>query len=174
MAVDLILHDDRLDLLTERVDVAFRIGALPDSAMVQRALPPIPLVLCASPEYLARRGRPATPAELADHDCLDFFTTGPSRWRLSTSQGAREQPVSGPVRADSAQALRLFALAGLGIAMAPRPVVRGDLADGTLCEILKDHQPEPLRLSILALPGRLQTPRVQGFVDMVREELTDT
>ena len=68
--VDLVLSDDRLDLLTERMDMAFRIGALGNSTMLQRALPPVPLILCAAPEYLARRGRPMTPIDLAEHDCL--------------------------------------------------------------------------------------------------------
>ena len=171
MKVDLVLGDDRLDLLTERMDIALRIGALADSTMVQRALPSVPLVPCASPDYLARRGVPATPAELAEHDCLDFFTTGPSVWRFQTPAGLEPVPISGPVRANSGQALRMFALDGLGIAMPPWPLVKRDLEVGALCEVLKGYAPEPLPLHLLTLPGPMDTPKVRGFVAIVSEDL---
>ena len=171
MKVDLVLGDNRFDLLTERMDIALRIGTLADSAMVQRALPPVPLVLCAAPEYLARRGRPATPIDLTDHDCLDFFTTGPSVWRLRTRDGPKPVPISGPVRANSGQALRMFALVGLGIAMPPWHLVRRDLEEGALCEVLRGCTPEPLPLHLLALPGRMDTPKARRFVAIVSESL---
>ena len=171
MKVDLVLGDNRLDLLTERMDVALRFGALADSTMVQRALPPVPLVLCAAPDYLARRGVPATPADLAEHDCLDFSTAGPSVWRLRTPDGLEPVPVSGPVRANSGQALRMLALDGLGIAMPPSPLVTRDLKDGTLREVLPGYAPEPLPLHLLALPGRMDTPKVRHFVRIVSEDL---
>ena len=172
MKVDLVLADNRLDLLTERMDIAFRFGALSDSTMMQRALPSVPLVPCAAPDYLARRGVPVTPVELADHDCLDFFTTGPGVWRFRTSAGLEPVPISGPVRANSGHALRMFALDGLGIAMPPWPLVKRDLEKGVLCRILPGYTPEPLSLHLLALPGRLDTPKVRHFVEIVSENLS--
>lgn len=171
MKVDLVLGDSRLDLLTERMDIALRIGALADSTMVQRALPPVPLVPCAAPDYLAHRGEPVTPADLADHDCLDFFTTGPSVWRFRTPCGVEPVSISGPVRANSGQALRMFALDGLGIAMPPWPLVKRDLEVGALREILRGYAPEPLPLHLLTLPGRMDTPKVRQFIDIVLENL---
>ena len=171
MKVDLVLADDRLDLLSDRIDLALRIGALADSTLVQRALAPVPLVLCASPGYLARRGPPTTPLDLLEHDCLDFFTTGPNVWRLRTADGLKPVPISGPVRANSGQALRMLALDGLGIAMPPLQLVERDLRGGALCEILKDCTPEPLPLHLLALPGRMDTPKVRKFVAIVTEHL---
>lgn len=173
MKVDLVLRDDRLDLLTERMDIALRIGALADSTLVQRALPPVPLVPCAAPDYLARRGEPATPVELVEHDCLDFSTNGSGVWRFRTGDGLQPVPISGPVRANSGQALRLFALAGLGIAMPPRPLVKRDLDDGVLREVLPGHTPEPLPLHLLALPGRMDTPKVRQFVDIIAEDMLE-
>ena len=171
MKVDLVLDDNRLDLLTERLDIALRIGPLANSSMVQRALPPIPLVPCAAPDYLARRGQPATPIDLAGHDCLDFFTTGPSVWRFRTPNGLTPAPITGPVRANCGQALRMLALDGLGIAMPPWPLVRRDLEEGALCEVLRGYTPEPLPLHLVALPGRMDTPKVRQFVVTVSEEL---
>ena len=170
MKVDLVLGDSRLDLLTDRMDIALRFGALSDSTMVQRALPPVPLVPCAAPDYLARRGMPATPVELAEHDCLDFFTTGPSVWRFRTPDGLKPVPISGPVRANSGQALRMFALDGLGIAMPPWPLVKRDVEKGALCEVLRGYTPEPLPLHLLALPGRMDMPKVRQFVAIVTED----
>ena len=172
MAVDLVLHDDRLDLLTERLDLAFRLGALPNSALVQRALPPIRFALCAAPDYLDRRGRPATPTDLAGHACLDFFTVGTNAWRFGTSDNAITVPISGPARVNSGQAMRMLALAGLGIARLPRPVVQGDLAEGTLCELVLDQAPEPLALHLIALPGRMDTLKVRAFIDIITEEIS--
>ena len=171
MKVDLVLDDNRLDLLTERMDLALRIGPLANSSMVQRALPPVPLVPCAAPEYLARRGPPARPIDLAQHDCLDFFTTGPSVWRFRTPDGLVPVPITGPIRANSGQALRMFALDGLGIAMPPWPLVRRDLEKGALCEVLRGYAPEPLPLHLLALPGRMDNPKVRQFVAIVSEDL---
>lgn len=171
MKVDLVLDDNRLDLLTDRMDLALRIGRLADSSMVQRALPPVPLVPCAAPEYLARRGRPAKPTDLAEHDCLDFFTMGPSVWRFRTPDGLTPVPITGPIRANSGQALRMFALDGLGIAMPPWPLVKRDLEEGALCEVLRGYTPEPLPLHLLALPGRMDTPKVRQFVAIVSEDL---
>ena len=171
MKVDLVLADNRLDLLTERMDVAFRFGALADSTLVQRALPPVPLILCATPDYLSRRGVPATPAELTEHDCLDFSTSGSSVWRFRTKAGLQPVPVSGPVRANSGQALRTFALGGLGIAMPPWPLVKRDLEEGALCTVLPGYPPEPLPLHLLALPGRMDTPKVRQFIAIVSEDM---
>lgn len=167
MQVELILRDERLDLLSERIDVALRVGALGDSTMVQRALAPLPLVMCATPDYLALRGHPTKPADLDGHACLQFLTAGPSVWPLRAEQGVVIKPVSGPVRANSGEALKAFALAGLGIAMAPLCIVEDELKRGTLCEVLHEHAPEPLGLHLLALRGRMDAPKVRRFVDLV-------
>lgn len=168
--IDLILRDDRLDLVSERIDVALRIGALPDSTLVQRALDSLPLVMCATPGYLRRHGRPHVPADLDHHACLSFSHHRASSWPLESEQGVGLRPVAGPIRANSGLALRLFALAELGIAMLPLCVVEQDLQEGTLCEVLRDHAPQPLDLRFLALPGRMDTPKVRRFVDAVHAD----
>ena len=86
MKVDLVPVNNRLDLETERIDIALRLGALAESAMMQRAFPPVPLFLFAAPDNLARRGVPAAPEGLAEHYRLDFFTAGPSVWRRRTAR----------------------------------------------------------------------------------------
>ena len=83
--VDLVLDESCRDLLTDKLDVAIRIGALPPSGLIARALPPMQLLLCASPAYLATRGSLRVAAELSAHECLDFFLEGPHM----ASQGTR-------------------------------------------------------------------------------------
>lgn len=167
MRVELVLRDERLDLLSERIDVALRVGTLGDSTLVQRALAPLPLVMCATPDYLALRGHPTKPDDLDDHACLQFLTVGPSVWPLRAGPNVVAKPVSGPVRANSGEALKAFALADLGIAMAPRCVVEEELERGTLYEVLSDYAPEPLGLHLLTPRGRMSAPKVRRFVDLV-------
>lgn len=88
-----------------------------------------------------------------------------------TPDGLEPVPISGPVRANSGQALRMFALDGLGIAMPPWPLVKRDLEEGRLCEVLQGYTPEPLPLHLLSLPGRMGTPKVRRFVTIVSEVL---
>ena len=163
--VDLVLSETRLDLLTERLDVAIRIGALPDSGLIARALPPVPLVLCASPRYLAARGTPRTAADLAHHECLDYFLDGPRTWRFDDPDGETSVPVTGRLRIDNGQALRRAALVGLGVIMPPLPVVAADLASGRLVELLPDHHPPALPLHVLTLPATTGLAKVRRFVE---------
>ena len=167
--IELLLRDERIDLLSERIDVALRIGDVADSSMMQRALPPLALVMCASRGYLERRGRPERPSDLEQHDCLDFLTQGRSVWRLRPPGRVVLQPISGPLRANSGLALRSYVLAGLGIALLPDALVREDIESGVLCGLLEDHPAEALDVRLLALPGRMQTAKVRPFVDAVAE-----
>lgn len=107
--VDFVLSDARADLIAERIDVAIRGGPLEDSAFFARkALDPGTDVLVASPDYIAARGAPDTPQELAQHDCLVFaHPSGRATWRLSGPDGAdAEVQVAGRFSGNTAQALR--------------------------------------------------------------------
>ena len=86
--VELMLNDRMVDLVEEGIDVAVRVGSLADSSMMSRSLSPYRTVVCASPEYLAERGTPIHPKDLADHDCLNFpdWTEGP-RWSFQGPEG---------------------------------------------------------------------------------------
>lgn len=165
--VDLVLGDKRLDLLTDRLDVAIRVGTLRDSSLIVRALPPMLLVVCASPAYLAAHGTPATAAGLATHECLDFFHAEPNLWRLSGPDGDSAVPVNGRLRINNGQALRAAALEGAGIIMAPITVVADDLASGRLVRLLADHATPSLPLHVLTLPNTNTAPKLRSFIDML-------
>lgn len=164
--VDLHLDDGRLDLLAEGFDVAIRSGELEDAGLITRALAPLELVVCAAPDYLARRGEPATPADLASHDCLDFAASStPGTWHFETADGPVGVAVSGPFRANSGSALRAAALVGAGIVMQPTLVLRDDIASGHLKPLLRTHRPQGRPIQLLTLPDRHPTPKLRSFVD---------
>ena len=169
--VDLVLGDHRLDLFTDHLDAAIRVGTLADSNLIARALPPMQLVICASPAYLTEHGTPGTAAELAGHECLDFFHTEPNLWRLSGPDGDAAVAANGRLRINNGQALRVAALAGAGIVMAPLLVVAEDLADGRLVRLLTDYAAPNLLLHILTLPNTNAMPKLRSFIDTLILEL---
>ena len=163
--IDLVLGDHRLDLLTDRLDAAIRVGPLADSGLIARSLPPMQLIVCASPAYLAVHGTPSAAAELGSHECLDFFHDAPHLWRLKGPDGDAVVPVKGRLRIDNAHALRLTALEGAGIVMLPQAVVSDDLAADRLVRLLPDHVAPILPLHVLTLPGTNTMPKLRSFID---------
>lgn len=173
--VDLVLQDHRLDLVADELDVAIRAGALPDSSLIARALPPLQLVVCAAPAYLAAHGTPVSPAELAAHNCLDFaHAAEPLLWRFEGEGDNVAIDISGNLRINSGPALRAAALEGIGIVMQPKVVVADDLAAGRLVRLLPDHAAPALRLHLLTLPNRRPTPKLRSFMDHVAAEFSRT
>ncbi len=170
--VDLVLQDHRLDLLADELDLAFRVGALPDSSMIARALPPLQLIVCAAPAYLAAHGTPTGSADLAMHNCLDFaHAAEPLRWRFGDEDSDLAININGNLRINSGPALRAAALAGIGIVMQPDIIVADDLAAGRLVRLLAGHTAPMLKLHLLTLPNRRPSSKLRSFIDYVTAEL---
>ena len=169
--VDLVLQDHRLDLVADEMDIAIRAGPLPDSSLIARALPPMQLLVCAAPAYVADNGAPRRPADLASHNCMDFaHAAEPLHWRFAGEDGEEAVSVSGNLRINSGQALRAAALEGIGIVMQPDILVADDLAAGRLVRLLDQYVPPTLALHLLTLPNRLPTPKLRSFIDHVMAE----
>ena len=170
--VDLHLDNRRLDLLPEGVDAAIRGGELEDTALVTRALAPLELVVCAAPDYIRRRGVPATLADLSDHDCLDFAESAtPGVWRFDTGEGLESVAVTGPLRANSGIALRAAAGAGLGVILQPEILVRKEIEAGRLAPVLTAYRPQSRPLQLLTLPNRQPAPKLRAFIDALVRDL---
>ncbi|MES2321328.1 MAG: LysR family transcriptional regulator [Pseudomonadota bacterium] len=135
--LDLRLSDRLIDMAANGIDVAIRIGPLRDSALVARTLAPSRMVLCASPAYLARAGRPRHPHDLATHDCL--LLEGFSPWRFRDGDKEVKMEVSGRIRGDNGEALRDAAVAGLGISMQATWAIYQQLKSGALVTLLDDY-----------------------------------
>jgi DNA-binding transcriptional LysR family regulator len=172
--LDMVFTDAVLDLAEADVDLAVRLGGPAGSpaGLIARRLAPHRRVVCAGPGYLAARGTPAAPEDLAAHACLAFrYAEGRRAWRFRAAGGGaeREVRVSGPLRADDAEALRLAALGGLGLALLPTWLVGEDLRAGRLVAVLEGWEAEPGRAppGVFALyrADRRGSARLRVFLD---------
>jgi DNA-binding transcriptional LysR family regulator len=175
--LDFVLSDARSDLIAERIDVAFRGGEVGDSGYVGRQLfAARGDGLVASPAYLAARGMPATLADLAGHDAITASHAGSSTtWRLVGPDGAVHEVQHGARRfgANTAQALRRAAVAGLGLALLPAGMSRLDLQAGLLVPVLPQYQRKGQGLTVL-YPSRRHLPlAVSAFIALVVDKLGD-
>jgi len=164
--VDLTLNDRSLDPIAGGFDVTVRIvPKLPSSDLIARKLAPNRLVVCGSPAYLARAGVPDEPRDLAQHSCLSYtYLSSPSIWRFGP-HGETSVAVSGCVQANSGDALREAAIAGLGLVQLPLFIVAGAVEAGRLRVVLEDHP--RLETWIYALHARRASAKVHAFVDFL-------
>ena len=171
--VRLRLSDHLLDLVQEGVDVAIRIARMEDSSFTLRKIADVRRLLCASPDYLAKRGAPAVPQDLAAHDCLLLRFPGSQqfRWTLDFRGEAVTIPIAGPLDADDGDVLTQWALDGLGIVLKPLFEVAPLIAEGRLVEVLPEAPPLPVTLGILYPSRRMLPPRTKSFIDLSVEEM---
>lgn len=166
---------DRLvDPIQEGFDCVMRAGAPRDSQLIARPLGRLILINCASVDYLRRRGIPQTLADLAQHDLIHYVSTLGAKsegFEYPESGGYRSLPMSGPVVVNNSDAYNAACLAGLGLIQAPEIGVREHLARGVLVEVLPQHRPEPMSLSLLYAHRRNLPKRVRAFMDWVTEIL---
>lgn len=143
LRLEIDLSDRTVDLIGEGYDMAIRIGALPDSALVARRLASMRLVTCCSPGYLHGRGAPAEPEALAAHDCLPYGHARATEWRYRRAGERVAIPVSGRLRVNNGELARDAAIAGLGLTQLPTFLVGAALARGELVTVLDDFAPQP-------------------------------
>jgi DNA-binding transcriptional LysR family regulator len=165
MQVELVLNDRNLDLIEHGLDVAVRIGPLEDSALHARRIGEVRRILVASPAYLARRGTPRKPADLAGHDTI-FGTTRSERseWRFRTPKRAVVVRLSPRLLVNDVEARLVAARAGQGIARVLSYQVSEDLEAGSLVRLLTAFEPAPLPIHLVALGSR-HKPKVKAFLD---------
>ncbi|WP_375777950.1 LysR family transcriptional regulator [Bradyrhizobium sp. ma5] len=172
LSVDLLLIDRAVDMVEEDIHLAIRIGRLRDSQLIARKLTDLQMIVCASPDYLAKRGEPRTPGELSAHDCLVFSDSpGSAEWRFADgTKTGRKFRISGRLWMNSLEALVAAAREGAGIVRVPSWQVQTDLADGRLQRLLIDHEPAPTPLHLMLQPSRLASPKIRAFVDFLVEQ----
>lgn len=165
--VEMVLNDRLVDLVEEGYDVAVRIGRLAESGLVARRLSPCRLVVCASPDYLERRGRPATPADLRGHNCLLYaYASNGDVWRF-LGEHEEEVRVAGSLVINNGDALLAAALAGQGVILQPAFIAGEDLQAGRLVRLLPDWRLEDLDVYAVYPSARHLSPKVRGFVDFL-------
>jgi DNA-binding transcriptional LysR family regulator len=169
--VELVLHDRYLDLIAEALDVAVRIGALADSSLLVRRVGEVRRLLVASPDYLARRGTPAKPAELTAHDTIFSTSTwGPLEWRFG-ARGRTAVRLAPRLLVNDVEARLAAVRAGHGIARVLSYQVVDDLAAGTLVRLLRTFEPPPLPVQLVAASRTHMPPKIRAFFDLAAEQL---
>jgi DNA-binding transcriptional LysR family regulator len=162
--LDVSLDDRNVDLIAGGFDLAVRIGRLKDSALVARRIAPVRKVVTASADYLARRGRPERPRDLADHDLLLY---GNEAWRFRADKGWETVRGRMRLRADNGDLLRTAAEAGLGICLLPSFIAAPAIESGRIEVLLRDYPLEEGGLHVVMPPGRAATARVRALVEFL-------
>lgn len=165
--VDLNLSNNLVDIVEDGYDLVFRTGDLADSGLVARRLGPYPLVLCASPDYLASRPAIAHPNDLSRHECLGFaHSIIRTRWSFrDTDGGVLTVPVSSRFMVNQAEPLLTAAIGGLGLILQPHEMLAGALARGELVEVLPDYVPVSTWINLVYPRDRQLTPKLRSFLD---------
>jgi DNA-binding transcriptional LysR family regulator len=168
--VELSITDRIVDLVGERADVAIRGGPIADTSLSARKIGEFERTICAAPSYLARRGVPRTPAELASHVCVVAAPMS-SRWPFRTRTGLDLVEIMPRVTTDNGEAALRLALGGAGIARLADVIIGEPIRSGLLVPLLTDvHHTELLPLSAIYLAGRHRLPKVRVFLDFLVEQ----
>jgi len=168
ITVELGVSDRAVDLVEAGIDCTIRVGPLADSTLIARPVGDLPLINVASPAYLARRGAPATPAELGAHDAVLYASPSTGRvepWEWQQDGVTHTRDMTGVVTVNSAEAQIAAAIAGLGLIQIPAYDVRTLLAANALVEVMPYHRAPPLPMALLYPSRRHLSRRIQVFAD---------
>jgi DNA-binding transcriptional LysR family regulator len=172
MQVELVLNDRNLDLIEHGLDVAVRIGSFEDSPVNARRVGEVRRILVASPAYLAARGTPKKPADLAVHDTiLGTSRSQPSEWRFGTPKHRSVVRLSPRLLVNDLETRLVAARAGRGITQVLSYQVSEDLEAGSLVRILSGFEPAPLPIHLLAQGSGHKAPKVKAFLDYAAPSL---
>lgn len=172
--VDVVLTDQILDLVANRIDLAIRAGQMPDSSFIARKLGSADSICCASPAYLEARGAPRVPTDLEGHDCLMLrLGSQKPRWTFTGPDGEISVLVEGRFRVNSFPMVHQAALAGLGIARMPTFLCANDLASGRLVPLLDGYSSPAGSLFAVFPSSRHLSPKVRAFLDLLFEHFGD-
>jgi DNA-binding transcriptional LysR family regulator len=172
VTASVLLVDRLVNLVEEGIDVAVRIGHLPDSTLIARRIGAVHRVLVASPDYLARRGAPASPAELRLHSVIALTGLMPNReWRFESAPKPGSVTLHPTLEITDAAAAVHAAEAGYGIATALSYMVSSAIRDGRLVPVLDACTPPPQPVHLVYPQARLVAPKVRAFVDFAAPRL---
>jgi DNA-binding transcriptional LysR family regulator len=171
LSVELMMSDGFANLIEQGIDVAIRVGNLPDASLIARRIGTTRRVTVASPEYFARRPEPRIPEDLHSHDCIVYtaLATG-NEWHFEGKDGPIKVRVGGRLSTNSSEGVREGVLTGCGIAVCPTWLFRDELTEGSIRIVLQEF--EPVRLPVHAIyPSRRFMPaKVQAVVDYFADE----
>ena len=171
VTVSLDLSNHVLDMVHEGIDLALRIGPIPDGNLIVRKLQQLPFVVCATPAYWDRRGLPAHPDDLGDHDALTFSVRDSAHeWRFEIEGEPFAVPVRSRINTTDPMPLVSLALQGLGMLWAPRNIVEEHLASGALQAVLQDYSPRDVWLYAAYTQRRHNSAALKALLAFIEEK----
>ncbi|NBZ90012.1 LysR family transcriptional regulator [Rhodobacteraceae bacterium CYK-10] len=173
LQVDLRLSDRFVDLAAEGIDLALRIGRLDNSALIARKLGEVRLLLVAAPGYLDAKGMPGRLDDLSAHACIRDTNLRDGAWNLAEAGVLRRIEARGPYAVNSPRAARDLAVLGEGIALCPDYMVRSDLAEGRLVQVLCETAGPSLDIHAVHLGQRRLARRTRALLDFLARDRFD-
>jgi DNA-binding transcriptional LysR family regulator len=172
ISLRLVLTDRVVNTIEENIDVAIRVGALPDSNMIATRIGSIRIVVCASPSYLEARGYPKRLSDLAGHNCItiDDHATPPA-WRFVRGSRTRVAPVKSRLCVNTSEAAVLAAIKGVGLTRVMSYKMDAAKREGKLTIVLEELEPEPLPVHIIYTPRKPVPLKLRAFVNWMTSRL---
>jgi DNA-binding transcriptional LysR family regulator len=171
--VHLMLSDAILDVVGDALDVVLYIGTPTEQGLITSKILSSDLLVCAAPDYLARRGTPREPRDILEHDCIRLVRGRRivDLWTFLIDGKPQDLRVSGSLTSTSAEVVHDWALAGKGVALKAYWDVAEDLASGRLVRLLTPYRRGEITLSAVYLARQHLAPRVRLFLDFIRTHL---
>jgi DNA-binding transcriptional LysR family regulator len=174
ISLRLILTDRVVDMVDENIDIAIRIGPLPDSSMIATRIGWIRIVVCASPCYVKAHGRPKQLSELGKHDCITIDDhAAPAGWKFVSGNRARVASIRSRLCVNTSEAAVLAAIDGAGLARVMSYKMDAAMRAGKLTIVLEEFEPEPLPVHILYAPRNLMPLKLRTFLNWMTPRLKD-
>jgi DNA-binding transcriptional LysR family regulator len=168
----LVLSDRVANLIEDRIDLAVRIGELPDSNLVALRVGQVSRVVCAGPAYLARRGTPAEPRDLSSHDCITFEgLASPNSWTFGSGAAAHGVPIRSRLTVNTAEAAIDAAVAGVGLTRVLSYQVAKAVQAGALTLVLGDFEPPAAPVSLVHGGQPILPLKLRAFIDFAAPRL---
>ncbi len=170
--ITLLLNDRPVSLIDDQIDLALRIGELGDSSLVATRVGNVRTLVCAAPGYLARRGTPARPADLARHDCIAFTGLAGSReWPFQIGRKRHMIAIHARLVVTTAEAAIEAAIAGVGVTRVLSYQVAAAIKERRVRPLLRDFEFEPIPVHLAHLSGRLIPAKLRAFLDFATPRL---
>ena len=168
ISINLTMTDRMIDLVEEGFDLAVRNMSVPDSSLVVRRVATYRFVVCGAPGYLAARGIPRQPADLVHHNCLVYsHSAWGNEWRFAGLEGEQSVAVAGNLQANSDNALRLAAVHGQGLALAPSFLLIDEIKSGRLVPVLTEFLQTEHAINAIYPHRHHLSAKVRSFIDLL-------
>jgi DNA-binding transcriptional LysR family regulator len=170
LTVEMTLTDRKVDLIEEGLDVAVRVGEMPDSSLIARKVASTRRIVCAAPGYWRKYGKPSHPGELKQHHCLLYaYNQPPDEWSFAGPRGRIAVRVRGRMKANNGEILRDAATAGVGVIFSPTFIVGDSVKRGVLEPALTDFEEAPMGIHAVYPHNRHLSAKVRAFVGFLAE-----